>query len=141
LQQTINSICRFITRTGKVINFSEILGNVPKFWDSSLKFWDSVPIFIWKIFRPPTDLWALILLLSKEHDKRTFPVLVYYLLELCQQGPLLYNSKISSYNLPTDRLDAGRPLKHGLPVKPPAISTDDDDDISRESASEASDDD
>jgi hypothetical protein len=31
---------------GKVINFSEILGNVSKSWDSSLKFWDSVPKFI-----------------------------------------------------------------------------------------------
>jgi hypothetical protein len=56
---------------GKVINFSEILGNVPEFWDSSLKFWDSVPKFIWEIFRPPSDLWALILLLSKtvDHEK------------------------------------------------------------------------
>ncbi len=36
-----------------------------------------------------------------------------------------YNSKISSYNPQTDRLDAGRPLKHGLPVKPSAMSSDD----------------
>jgi hypothetical protein len=35
---------------------------------------------------------------------------------LCQQGPLRYNSEISSYNPPTDRLDAGRRLKHRLPM-------------------------
>jgi hypothetical protein len=101
---------------GKVINFSEIVGNVPKFWDSSLKFWDSVPKFIWEIFSPPSDLRALILLRSNEHDKRTFTVLVYYPLQLCQQGSLRYNSEISSYNQLTDRQDAGRPLKHRLPV-------------------------
>jgi hypothetical protein len=58
-----------VEQRGKVINFSEILGNVPKFWDSSLKFWDSVPKFIWEIFLPLTDLQALIFLQSKEHDK------------------------------------------------------------------------
>ncbi len=40
---------------------------------------------------------------------------------MCQQGPLRYNSEISSYNPPTDRLAAGRPLKHRLPVKPSAV--------------------
>ncbi len=71
---------------GKVINFSEILGNVPKFWDSSLKFWDSVPKFIWEIFRPPTDLRALIFLRSKEHDKRTFTEPVYYRYNCVSRG-------------------------------------------------------
>ncbi len=51
-----------------------------------------------------------------------------------------YVSEISSYNPPTDRLDAGRPLKHRLPVKQSAMSSDDDD-RSRESAPEAIDDD
>ncbi len=101
---------------GKIINFSEILGNVPKIWETRLKFWETVPKFIWEIFRPPSDLRALILLRSNERDKQTFTALVYYPLQLCQQGPLRYNSEISSYNPPTDRQDAGRPLKHGLPV-------------------------
>ncbi len=39
--------CGSLNVNGKVINFSEILGNVPKFWDSSLKYWDSVPKFIY----------------------------------------------------------------------------------------------
>jgi hypothetical protein len=66
---------------GEVIIFSEILGNVPKFCDSGLKFWDSVPKFwdsVWEIFRPPTDLRALILLRRKKHGKRTFTEPVYY---------------------------------------------------------------
>ncbi len=72
--------------SGKVINFSEILGNVPKVWDSSLKFWDSVPKFIWEIFRPPTDLWALIFLRSKEHDKQTFTEPIYYRYNCVSRG-------------------------------------------------------
>jgi hypothetical protein len=44
---------------------------------------------------------------------------------LYQQGPLRYNSEISSYNQPTDRLAAGRQLKHRLPVKPSAMSSGD----------------
>jgi hypothetical protein len=106
----------FPSSHGKIINFSEILGNVPKIWETRLKFWETVPKFIWEIFRPPSDLRALILLRSNERDKRTFTALVYYPLQLCQQGPLRYNSEISSYNPPTDRQDAGRPLKHRLPV-------------------------
>ncbi len=101
---------------GKVINFSEILGNVPKIWETRLKFWETVPKFIWEIFHPPSDLSTLILLRSNERDYRTFNELVYNPLQLCQQGPLRYNSEISSYNPPTDRLDVGRPLKHRLPV-------------------------
>ncbi len=71
---------------GKVINFSEILGNVPKFWDSSLKFLDSVPKFIWEIFRPPTDPRALIFLQSKEHDKWTFTEPVHYSYNCVSRG-------------------------------------------------------
>ncbi len=51
-----------------------------------------------------------------------------------------YNSKISSYNPPTDRLDAGRPLKHRLPVKLSAMSSGDGGGI-LDSVVEASDDD
>ncbi len=36
-----------------------------------------------------------------------------------------YNSEISSYNPPTDLLDAGRPLQHRLPVEPSAMSSGD----------------
>ncbi len=106
----------FVDTGRKVIDFSEILGNVPKIWDSSLKFWDSVSKLIWEIFSPPSDLRALILLLSNEHDKRTFTALVCYPLQLCQQGPLHYDSEISNYNPPTDRQDAGSSLKHRLSV-------------------------
>jgi hypothetical protein len=58
---------------------------------------------------------------------------------LCQQGPLRYNSEISSYNPPTDPLDAGRPLKHRLPVKLSAMSSGDGGGI-LDSVAEASDD-
>ena len=51
-----------------------------------------------------------------------------------------YNSEISSYNPPTDRQDAGRPLKHRLPVKPSAMSSVDGGGIS-DSVAKASDDD
>ncbi len=97
---------------GKLSIFLKFWETLPNFWDSSLKFRDLVPKFIWEIFRPPSDLRALILLLSNEHDKRTFTALVCYQLQLCQQGPLSYSSEISSYNPLTDQLDAGRPLKH-----------------------------
>ena len=105
-----------VEQEGNFNKFSEILGNVPKIWETRLKFWETVPKFIWEIFRPPSDLRTLILLRSTERDKRTFTALVYNPLQLCQQGPLRYNSEISSYNPPTDRQDAGRPLKHRLPV-------------------------
>jgi hypothetical protein len=59
---------------------------------------------------------------------------------LCQQGALRYNSEISSYNPPTDRLDVGRPLKHRLPVKPSAMSSVDGGGI-LDSVAKASDDD
>jgi hypothetical protein len=58
----------------------------------------------------------------------------------CVQGPLRCNSEISSYNSQTDRQDAGRPLKHRLPVKPSAMSSVDGGGIS-DSVAKASDDD
>ncbi len=50
------------------------------------------------------------------------------------------NSEISSNNPPTNRLAAGRPLKHRLPVKPSAMSSGDGGGI-LDSCAEASDDD
>ncbi len=51
-----------------------------------------------------------------------------------------YNSEISNYNPPTDRLAVGSPLKHRLPVKPSAMSIGDGGCI-LDSIAEASDDD
>jgi len=54
----------------------------------------------------------------KEHAQLTFPDDFIIVSALTQQGPLRYNCCASSYNSPTERMVAGRPLPNTKPVKP-----------------------